>query len=166
MVRVSIDSLALGSMPGLSIMTLRPVDDDPAGGRVLPICIGNVEAASIAMALGNSRTARPMTHSLLANVMAQLGGTLEKVVIDKVRGTVFYATLYVDRCGTVHKVDARPSDAVAVAVRLKRPIFVESAVLESASFPSWVNAQREQDKAAIAEFHEFVDGLSPEDFLE
>ena len=106
-----------------------------------------------------------MTHALIGTVIAQLGGKLSKVVIDKVRGTVFYATLCIQRGTEVIRIDARPSDAIALAVRLKTPIYVEEDVLASASFPSWVNIPQERQKAEMEEFHTFVESLSPSDFV-
>ena len=85
-------------------------------------------------------------------------------MIVKVRGTVFYATLHINRGMETVKFDARPSDAVALAIRLDAPIFVDEAVMASASFPSWVNVRQDQQKAEIEEFHNFVEELSQEDF--
>lgn len=164
MIRVRLETLVMGSMPGASVMVLRPVVGEAEQGRVLPICIGSVEAAAIGKAISHEKSARPMTHSLVGTIMAQLGGKLDRIVIDKVRGTVFYATLYILRGRETIKVDARPSDAVALAIRLDAPIFVGENVMASASFPSWVNIKKDQQKAEIEEFHNFVEALSPEDF--
>lgn len=164
MIRVRLETLVMGSMPGASVMVLRPVAGEAEQGRVLPICIGSVEAAAIGKAISHEKSARPMTHSLVGTIMAQLGGKLDRIVIDKVRGTVFYATLYILRGRETIKVDARPSDAVALAIRLDAPIFVGENVMASASFPSWVNIKKDQQKAEIEEFHNFVEALSPEDF--
>lgn len=164
MIRVRLETLVMGSMPGASVMVLRPVAGEAEQGRVLPICIGSVEAAAIGKAISHEKSARPMTHSLVGTIMAQLGGKLDRIVIDKVRGTVFYATLHILRGRETIKVDARPSDAVALAIRLDAPIFVGENVMASASFPSWVNIKKDQQKAEIEEFHNFVEALSPEDF--
>lgn len=164
MIRVRLETLVMGSMPGASVMVLRPVAGETEPGRVLPICIGSVEAAAIGKAVSHEKSARPMTHSLVGVVIAQLGGKLTRVVIDKVRGTVFYATLYIQRGLETIKIDARPSDAVALAVRLEAPIYVDENVMAAASFPSWVNIEKDQQKAEIEEFHNFVEALSPEDF--
>lgn len=165
MVRVGLETLVMGSVPGASVIVLRPLSSEGEHDQVLPICIGSVEAAAIAKSLSHEPSSRPMTHALIGTVIAQLGGKLSKVVIDKVRGTVFYATLCVQRGTETIRIDARPSDAIALAVRLKAPIYVEEDVLASASFPSWVNITQERQKAEIEEFHNFVESLSPADFV-
>ena len=164
MIRASIATLVRGSVPGASVVVLRPLPSEDEHDRILPICIGSVEAAAIGKALSEERSSRPMTHALIGTVVAQLGGKVEKVVIDKVRGTIFYATLCIRRGTETVKIDARPSDAIAIAVRLKVPIYINESVMASASFPTWVNIAQEQQKAEMEEFHSFVENLSPEDF--
>lgn len=164
MIRASIETLVMGSVPGASVVVLRPLPSEDEHDRILPICIGSVEAAAISKALSEERSSRPMTHALIGTVVAQLGGKVEKVVIDKVRGTIFYATLCIRRGTETVKIDARPSDAIAIAVRLKVPIYINESVMASASFPTWVNIAQEQQKAEMEEFHSFVENLSPEDF--
>ena len=164
MIRVRLETLVMGNMPGASVMVLRPVAGEAQHDCVLPICIGSVEAAAIGKALSHEPSARPMTHSLIGTILAQFDGKLTRIVIDKVRGTVFYATLHIKRGMETVKIDARPSDAVALAIRLDAPIFVDEADMASASFPSWVNVRQDQQKAEIEEFHNFVEELSPEDF--
>lgn len=164
MIRASIETLVMGSVPGASVVVLRPLPSEDEHDRILPICIGSVEAAAIGKALSEERSSRPMTHALIGTVVAQLGGKVEKVVIDKVRGTIFYATLCIRRGTETVKIDARPSDAIAIAVRLKVPIYINESVMASASFPTWVNIAQEQQKAEMEEFHNFVENLSPEDF--
>lgn len=164
MIRASIETLVMGSVPGASVVVLRPLPSEDEHDRILPICIGSVEAAAIGKALSEERSSRPMTHALIGTVVAQLGGKVEKVVIDKVRGTIFYATLCIRRGTEAVKIDARPSDAIAIAVRLKVPIYINESVMASASFPTWVNIAQEQQKAEMEEFHSFVENLSPEDF--
>lgn len=164
MIRCGIEALVMGSMPGASIMVLRPYGNEAMRDRILPICIGSVEAAAIGKALSREQSARPMTHSLLVNIIAQLGGSVSHVVINRVMGTVFYATVVIKRAFDTVKVDARPSDAVAIAIRLRAPIYVSEKVMEAASFPAWVNVEKEQQDAEAAEFHTFLETVLPEDF--
>ena len=164
MIRVRIEALAMGNVPGASLMILRPLSAELENDRVLPICIGTVEAAAIGKALSGERSARPMTHSLLVNSIAQLDGKVTRVTIDKVRGTVFYATVYIQRNGQTIKVDARPSDAVALAIKTKAPIFVSDEVMAAASWASWVNTSEGHNEVELEEFHTFVEGVVPEDF--
>ncbi len=165
MIKAHIEALVMGAMPGASIVILRPMPEDRQSDCVVPICIGLVEAAAIAKAINHERTARPMTHSLVGNIVTQLGGRVVKVSIDKVRGTIFYATIHIQRGDTINKVDARPSDALAIAVRLNAPIYIDESVVASASYPIWVNMTQEQQDAEIEEFHTFVESLSPSDFV-
>lgn len=166
MIRVTLETLVMGNIPGASMLILRPIAREGERDRVLPICIGPVEAAAIGKALSGEAGTRPMTHSLLATVMGTLGGKLQRIVISRVRGTIFYANLHVLQGGVTYKVDARPSDAIALAVRLKAPMYVSESVMETASFPAWVNVKKERDEEEMREFHDFVENLSPSDFLQ
>ena len=125
----------MGNIPGASVLILRPIASEAEHNMVLPICIGPVEAAAIAKALSREKSTRPMTHSLLGTVMGTLGGKLQRIVISKVQGTVFYASLHIKQADTVYKIDARPSDAVALAVRLKVPMYVSENVMRRQGSP-------------------------------
>ena len=105
-----------------------------------------------------------MTHALLNAAIVQLGGQVSHVSIDKVSGTVFYASIHIKRICDEVCIDSRPSDAIALAVRAQAPIYVDDAVMASASFPAWVNVPKETQKAMQEEFHSFVEELNPEDF--
>ena len=164
MIRLNLETVAMGSIPGTSLIILRPGADSKFHDNILPICVGPVEAACIGRALNPEQTARPMTHALLHAVIAQLGGKVEHVSIDKVLGTVFYASISIKRVCDSVTIDARPSDAIALAVRAQAPIYVDERVMQAASFPAWVNVPKETQKAMQEEFHTFVEGLNPEDF--
>ena len=164
MIRCGIETLVMGSIPGSSIVMLRPFKNERYHDRILPICIGTVEAAAIGKALSRDASSRPMTHSLLINSIAQLGGKIDHVLINRVQGTIFYATLFIKRTLDTVKVDARPSDAIAIALRVKAPIYVDEKVIASASFPVWVNVEKERQQAEMEEFHQFVEAVGPEDF--
>jgi uncharacterized protein len=163
-IRVNLETVAMGSIPGTSLIILRPGEESEFRGNILPICVGPVEAACIGRALNPEQTARPMTHALLHATIAQMGGKVEHVSIDKVLGTVFYASITIKRTCDSVTMDARPSDAIALAVRARAPIFVDEKVMRSASFPAWVNVPKEEQKAMQEEFHTFVETLKPEDF--
>lgn len=164
MIQVVLETVVIGNIPGASIIILRPKDSRGEEDRILPICIGPVEGAAIARALSGDVGSRPMTHSLLLTSIAALGGKLERVDISRVRGFVFYATLHIRQGDAVQKVDARPSDAIALAVRAHAPVYVSKDVMERAGFPAWVNVKNAQDRELISEFREFVEGIQPEDF--
>lgn len=167
MIPVSIESLVVGFMPSPSIVALRPNegkgDDDIE--RVLPIWIGPMEATCIAAALDDAKAERPLTHELAANMVHVLGGAVSRVCIDRVEGTTFYATIYLrSASGMFTRVDARPSDAIAMAIQADAPLFVDEKVLEMASFPRAFKPGAEK-KIEMEEFHKFVEGLKPEDFV-
>lgn len=144
-----------------------------AGARSLPILIGSVEATAIAMHLQGVRPARPLTHDLLGSVITALGRTLEQVrVVDFREGTFFGELAFDD--GTT--VSARPSDAIALAVRIQVPVFVADEVLDEAGIvvpdeddedaePSDdVDDESETNEDEVERFREFLDSVSPEDF--
>lgn len=105
---------------------------DRQGSRVLPIWIGVFEANAIALQIENQTTPRPMTHDLLRNVITDLKATVDRVVVTELKDNTFYAAIYLQVGEDLVAVDARPSDAIALALRSKAPIFVDDAVLEGA----------------------------------
>jgi hypothetical protein len=129
MVEVRVQSLALDRNSNTPVVILREVN----GRRVLPIWIGPGEATSIAMQLADIRFERPLTHDLLCSVLKGLGGSLQKVIITKVENRTYFAELIVRRNGEVFSLDARPSDSIAVALRVEARIFADDELLEEAS---------------------------------
>src|SRR5664279_2344556 len=101
---------------------------DKDGQKVLPIWVGIFEANAIALQMENISTPRPMTHDLLRNVIGDLSGTVTKIVISDLRDNTFYALIYVETASDTVAIDARPSDAIALALRAKAPILVEDTV--------------------------------------
>jgi len=105
------------------------------GERQIPIIIGVAEAAAIKMKVSNIRPPRPLTHDLLKNVIERMEGQLERVVINKLEGSTFYARLIVKKSdGKTIDIDARPSDSIAIALRLDAPVFVEEEVFQKLQF--------------------------------
>ena len=120
-----------------SLVVLKPRHGETTSTQ-LPIRIGTFEAAAISMGVEARAHKRPMTHDLLNNVIRDLGATLTSVVINRVSGTTFYAQLrLVTAAGETISVDARPSDAIALAVRSHKPIFADEKVLETATSTPW-----------------------------
>ena len=105
---------------------------DKEGQRVLPIWVGLFEANAIALQIENVSTPRPMTHDLLRNVIQDLKATVQKVVVCDLQDNTFYALIYLSLNGDTLAVDARPSDAIALALRTRAPIFVEDSVIDHA----------------------------------
>ena len=128
--------------------------------RVLPIFIGGPEATAIAFALEEVSTPRPMTHDLMKSIMDHHGRTMKKVVICELREGTFFADITMDYEGNPYKIDARPSDAIALAVRTGVSIYSDEHVLNEAS----VFIQTE-DEDEIERFRDFLKDAKPEDFM-
>ena len=129
------------------------------GERFLPIWIGAVEATAIAFALQGIVTPRPMTHDLLKNVIEQLEVRVDRIVITELKDSTFYATIELARNGDRYEISSRPSDAIALAVRLAAPIFASEDVLEEAAI--LIPGEEEEE---VEKFREFIENVNPEDF--
>lgn len=166
MVRVDIETVVIGGGPVASLVVLKPRRADSIEGeQPLPIRIGTVEASAIGMGVESPAHERPMTHDLLKDTIRALGSTVSSVAITKVEGTTFYAQVNLTTEQGDHlSLDARPSDAIALAVRTKSPIFVAEAVMDAASYPDFAAIGRDEEEKSMEEFHDFVENLSPDDF--
>ncbi len=134
---------------------------EQVGSRHVPIWIGAVEASAIAYALEGVVPERPLTHDLMRDVVAAVGASVERVVVTEMRDQVFYADLVLLVGGGEVHVSARPSDAIALAVRTEAPIYVATDVLEDAG----IELQDDDDpEEEIEKFREFLEDLTPEDF--
>jgi bifunctional DNase/RNase len=129
------------------------------GERYLPIWIGAMEATAIAFALQGIVTARPMTHDLMKNILEEVGVHVERIVITELKEGTFYATIQVAQNGSRFEVSSRPSDAIALAVRVNVPIFAQEEVLTEASI-----VIRDDEEQEVEKFREFLDQVTPEDF--
>jgi hypothetical protein len=126
----------------------------------LPIWIGVFEAAAIAMELQGVQPPRPMTHDLLKNTIENLGGKMKRAVINDIKDGTFYALIEIEtKDGKILNLDARPSDAIALAVRNRAPVFVSEVVMMQAKL---VNS--EKDAEETKKFKDFIENLRPEDF--
>ncbi len=127
----------------------------------LPIWIGMFEAAAIAMELQEFKSPRPMTHDLVTKILTELGGKVERIVISQIVDNTFYAIIEIKSKHETEilKIDARPSDAIAVAVRAKVPIFVSESVMIKAKM---VNAEKDEEETK--KFKDFIDNINPDDF--
>ncbi|MEP0860417.1 MAG: bifunctional nuclease family protein [Ignavibacterium sp.] len=131
--KVQCEIVGLSSSPstgGAYAILLKEID----GNRRLPIIIGHFEAQAIALEMEGIKPPRPLTHDLLKSVIDNLGGTVVEIVINELRENTFYAKIVLDVSGLTNEIDARPSDAMALAVRTDAPIYVAEAVMEAASF--------------------------------
>ena len=162
---MDIQTVVMGGMQMPSLVVLKHHNDESSQKVGLPIRIGPVEAAAITAGIEERQNRRPLTHDLLLSVVDTLGGRLTSVCIVDVRGTTFYATLQLLLSdGSRADVDCRPSDAIALAVRCGVPIYVRERVLETATMPDFKKIEDDAKQSDLDAFHDFVEGLSPEDF--
>jgi len=129
LVEVRVQSLALDRTTNTPVVILQEI----GGERVLPIWIGPGEASAIAMQLADMEFSRPLTHDLLCAVLKGLGGDLQKVIITRVESSTYYAEMIVRRNGEMFSLDARPSDSIAVALRVSARIYAQDDLLEEAA---------------------------------
>lgn len=158
MIPISIVGIRLEVSSNQPIVLLR---EEAPGRRYLPIFIGQLEAIAIGFALQGVEPPRPMTHDLFKEVLDEVAARLDRVVITQVREGTFYAELEVLRNGSRHRISARPSDAIALAVRYEEPvpIFADDAVLEEAGI---VVETGEEEQ--VEQLREFLKRVRPEDF--
>jgi bifunctional DNase/RNase len=152
---------------GLDRTTNTPVVilQEQGGDRVLPIWIGPAEASAIAMELAGMKFARPLTHDLLKLVIVGLGADLRKVIITQVKENTYYAELHIYRGDAVVNIDARPSDSIAVALRLKAPIFTSDELLENTTIDTSELASESGPQSLDADaLKNYLQNLDPEDF--
>jgi bifunctional DNase/RNase len=132
--------------------------------RVLPIYIGPEEARAIALALEGVETPRPMTHDLMRDLLVALGAQVRSITVTDLRDSTFFAEIELALEGRTVRVSSRPSDAVALAVRVEAPIFASEEVLADAAMPAAEESEEEQQEEIVEEFREFIDQVNPEDF--
>ncbi len=131
MIRMELSRIIIQETSDSQVIFLKEME----GERTFPILIGPYEAMAIDRRVKNIRAPRPLTHDLLNNVIEAFGGTLERIVVNDLRDSTFFAQLHIQHANGSLQVDARPSDAIALAALHNTPIFVEDAVLEEAQNP-------------------------------
>lgn len=156
MIKAKIFSLVMVPRAGQYLVTLEEQD----GIRLLPIWIGPAEGMAIAAALQKQDFPRPLTHDLIINLLKELGAKIEKVVITELKNDTFYADIVLKVNGKLHRIDARPSDSIAISVRAQAPIFIENEVFEKCPKIDKPISEREIEK-----FKKDLANLRPEDFF-
>jgi bifunctional DNase/RNase len=126
LIRMEIKGLLMDPVSNMPVVILRDNED----GLFLPIWVGLFEANAIALEMEKITTPRPMTHDLLKNVLAELGTRVERIVINDLKDNTFFARIHLSRGEVRYEIDSRPSDAIALALRSRSEIFVETEVLE------------------------------------
>jgi bifunctional DNase/RNase len=158
MIEMKVAGIALDAATRSPIVLLRDASDR----RQLPIYIGQDQARAIINALENQAPPRPLTHDLIVNLLEEWDMALERVVIHSLQDNTFYAILTVRQGENKKEIDARPSDAIAVALRTRSPIWVMEEVVADASIP----VDRDADEAERQAFRDFLSNLRPEDFTQ
>ena len=159
LVEVRVAHLGLDRASNAPVVVLQEKD----GPRVLPIWIGPAEASAIAMELAGVKFSRPLTHDLLKQVIVGLGGELRRVLITGVKENTYYAELHIHRDGEVVQVDARPSDSIAIALRLKTPIFSNPDLLDTSPI-STIEPATQEGPLVAESLKTYLQNLDPEDF--
>jgi bifunctional DNase/RNase len=160
---VDLVGLHIETTSGAPLVLLREHDTPH---RVLPIFVGGPEAASIAIALSGQASPRPLTHDVMASLVQSLDAHVDAVEVTDLHDGAFLAAISVSGPGGGHRLDTRPSDAIALAVRLGAPLFVSDEVLDEAGAVIPEAPDDEAIDEAVAEFREFLDELDPASFAD
>jgi bifunctional DNase/RNase len=154
-IEMTIKGLMIDPITNMPIVVLR----DQEGQRVLPIWVGVFEANAIALEIENVETPRPMTHDLLKRVVDALGGVVDRIVVCELKENTFYASIHMETSGGPRVIDARPSDAIALALRTQARIFVDEVVIQSAR-----SLERSRDdQMDVGRLQKWLEGLSDEE---
>lgn len=153
-VEMRIRGLLMDPVTNTPIVILKDANSD----TVLPIWVGIYEANAIALEIEKVSTPRPMTHDLIKNVLMGLDARVHKVVVTELKNDTFFAVIWMEREGQVISVDSRPSDALALALRVDCPIYVDDAVLRNSK-----QAQSASDPSTSEELRKWLEGLGDED---
>jgi hypothetical protein len=167
MVEVTVARLGLDSATNSYVVILR----EKVGVRVLPIWIGKPEAESIVMQMNQVKRERPLTHDLCKALIVALGGTLRRVTISRVQKNTYYAELHLDCADGLVQLDARPSDSIAIALRLDAPIYVEELLLADGEAQDAADvsetpffSKTASDELTSEQLKQYLANLQPEDF--
>jgi bifunctional DNase/RNase len=153
-VEMKIRGLMMDPVTQMPIVVLKDVQ----GQSVLPIWVGAYEANAIALEIEKVSTPRPMTHDLLKNVLLGLDVHVQKIVVNDLRDDTFFALIWVEREGELISIDSRPSDALALALRMDCPIFVDEAVLKNSKVATAL-----AERSSNEQLRNYLEGLSDED---
>ena len=160
LVEVSVARLGLDGSTNTYVVILREKD----GERILPIWIGQPEAAAILMKLQGASTPRPMTHDLVTDILGQLDAQVTRITVTELRENTFYAQVTVQMDGTEIDVDSRPSDAIALAIRAEAPIFAADQVIEESAIE--FEGEEVNEEEIVSEFKRFLEDVSPDQFAD
>ena len=157
MIEMNVMGIAIDTASGSPIIVL----NDKENRKALPIWIGSAEASAIIRKIENIKVLRPMTHDLIIDIIEKTGYEISRVEINDVEKETYYSTIFLaNEAGNEIAIDSRPSDAIAVAIRVDAPIFVSAKVLADGS----VSCDSEKDEAESQEFRNFIQSIKPSDF--
>ena len=161
-IQMTVGGLTLDPVTKTPIVILKDMDNK----LNLPIWIGLLEATAMATELEGIKMARPMTHDLLKNLLAELGGSVNSIEITELKENTYYASIYLNIGGRELAIDSRPSDAIALALRTKSPIYVAKAVLEASSILQQSEEGKEPYFSNVSKekWAEILEKMAPEDF--
>jgi len=154
LIEMSIKGLMVDPITNMPIVILK----DKQGDRVLPIWVGIFEANAIALQIENIATPRPMTHDLLRNIITDLDGQVDRIVVSDLKDNTFYAVIHLTVRGERVAVDSRPSDAIALALRTRSPIMVEESVIDNAKTVDFASQRADNDQ-----LQKWLESLDPEE---
>jgi uncharacterized protein len=157
MIEMKVAGIALDAVSRSPIILLKDASDR----RALPIYISQEQAKAIINALEKQTPPRPFTHDLIVNIFDSCDIKVNRITIDSLQDNTFYASIVIEHNGQLKEIDARPSDAIAVAIRTKAPIWVIEEVIADASIP----VDRDADEQERQAFRSFVSNLSPDDLI-
>jgi len=153
---MKIRGLMMDPVSNMPIVVLKDVNSE----TVLPIWVGVYEANAIALEIEKVTTPRPMTHDLIKNVLVGLDTRVHKIVVSELKEDTFYAVIWLERDGHIISIDSRPSDALAIALRLDCPIFVDDEVLKSSKLAASMS-----ERVSSEELRKWLEGLNDEDLV-
>ncbi len=156
MIEMKVMGIALDTRTGSPIVVLHDLDNRKA----LPIWIGSAEASAIIRKIENISVSRPMTHDLIVQIVEKMGGNIDRIEINDVEKETYYANIYLTKDNEEIVIDARPSDAIAIAIRVDAPIYVTANVLANGS----VSCDAAKDEEEAQEFRNFIQSIKPSDF--
>ncbi|HYU79010.1 MAG TPA: bifunctional nuclease family protein [Vicinamibacterales bacterium] len=154
LIEMTIKGLMVDPITNMPIIILR----DEAGQKVLPIWVGIFEANAIALQIENIQTPRPMTHDLLRNVIQDLQAAVDRIVVCDLKENTFYALIHLQTPAGPVAIDARPSDAIALALRTRAPILVDDSVIDHAKSVDFANDKQDSDR-----LQQWLESLDPDE---
>jgi bifunctional DNase/RNase len=166
MVEMTLASIRVQMPDNVPVVLLKEAAAEGSAGRTLPILIGHEEATAIARAIQGIQPPRPLTHDLLRDMLTTLEVEVEAIVITELVDAIFYAEIRMRRDGRLFVLSSRPSDAIALAVRIGTPIHAEEALLDAEGYVFQEDGEEpeEEQEEVIEQFQRFIEDIRPEDF--